>query len=54
MVGGAARAMIAAGAEIDWVRLAGELGYADQAHFIRHCTAMIGESPTRYAQRYPQ
>ena len=44
---------LAAGGEIDWVRLAGELGYADQAHFIRDFTAMVGESPTRYAARYP-
>lgn len=44
---------LAAGADIDWVRLAGELGYADQAHFIRDFTAMVGESPTRYAARYP-
>lgn len=44
---------LAAGAEIDWVRLAGELGYADQAHFIRDFAAMVGESPTRYAARYP-
>jgi AraC-like DNA-binding protein len=45
---------LAAGAEIDWVGLATELGYADQAHFIRDFTAMIGESPTRYAERYPR
>jgi AraC-like DNA-binding protein len=44
---------LASGADIDWVRLAGELGYADQAHFIRDFTAMVGESPTRYAERYP-
>jgi AraC-like DNA-binding protein len=45
---------LAAGVHIDWVRLAGELGYADQAHFIRDFTAMVGESPTRYAERYPR
>jgi AraC-like DNA-binding protein len=44
---------LASGVDIDWVRLAGELGYADQAHFIRDFTAMVGESPTRYAERYP-
>ncbi|RSM70622.1 AraC family transcriptional regulator [Actinoplanes sp. ATCC 53533] len=44
---------LASGADIDWVRLAGELGYADQAHFIRDFTAMVGESPTHYAARYP-
>jgi AraC-like DNA-binding protein len=45
---------LASGADIDWVGLAGELGYADQAHFIRDFTAMVGESPTRYAERYPR
>jgi len=44
---------LASGADIDWVRLAGELGYADQAHFIRDFTAMVGETPTHYAARYP-
>ena len=44
---------LASGVDIDWVRLAGELGYADQAHFIRDFTAIVGESPTRYAERYP-
>jgi AraC-like DNA-binding protein len=44
---------LASGVEIDWVRLAGELGYADQAHFVRDFTAMVGEPPTRYAERYP-
>lgn len=33
--------------------LAAELGYADQAHLTRDLTALVGESPTRYAQRYP-
>ena len=37
----------------DWARLAAELGYADQAHFSRDFTAMFGESPSRYADRYP-
>ena len=45
---------LAAGAHIDWVRLAVELGYADQAHFVRDFSAMVGESPTRYAERYPR
>jgi AraC-like DNA-binding protein len=44
---------LARGAEIDWARLADELGYADQAHFVRDFTAMFGEPPTAYAQRYP-
>lgn len=44
---------MAAGWRIDWARLAAELGYADQAHLSRDVTAMVGESPTQYAQRYP-
>jgi AraC-like DNA-binding protein len=45
---------LASGADFDWAGLAGELGYADQAHFVRDFTAMVGESPTRYAERYPR
>jgi AraC-like DNA-binding protein len=44
---------MAAGAAIDWAELAAELGYADQAHLTRDFTALVGESPTRYAERYP-
>lgn len=40
------------GSSIDWAGLAAELGYADQAHFVRDFTEMFGESPTRYAERY--
>ena len=42
------------GGSIDWAGLAAELGYADQAHFTRDFTAMVGESPTVYAERYPR
>jgi AraC-like DNA-binding protein len=45
---------LAAGVGVDWARLAAELGYADQAHLTRDFTAMVGEPPTRYAQRYPR
>lgn len=41
------------GVAVDWAGLAAELGYADQAHFTRDFTAMVGEPPTRYAERYP-
>jgi AraC-like DNA-binding protein len=41
------------GIPVDWAGLAAELGYADQAHFTRDFTAMVGEPPTRYARRYP-
>ena len=44
---------MAAGGRIDWMRLALQLGYADQAHLSRDFTAIVGETPTRYAQRYP-
>ncbi|MFI7600611.1 DUF6597 domain-containing transcriptional factor [Actinoplanes sp. NPDC049681] len=37
----------------DWAALAAKLGYADQAHFVRDFTAMVGESPSVYARRYP-
>ncbi|MGP4021273.1 AraC family transcriptional regulator [Saccharopolyspora sp. 5N708] len=43
---------LAAGADPDWASLAAELGYADQAHFVRDFKEMFSESPTRYAQRY--
>ena len=43
---------MAAGARIDWGALAADLGYADQAHFVRDFGAMFGESPTAYAARY--
>ncbi|SHM86599.1 helix-turn-helix domain-containing protein [Cryptosporangium aurantiacum] len=46
-------ARLAAGAVVDWASLAAELGYADQAHFSRDFTAILGEPPTRYALRYP-
>lgn len=45
---------MARGGSIDWAGLAAELGYADQAHFTRDFTAMVGESPTAYAERYPR
>jgi AraC-like DNA-binding protein len=32
-----------------WSRLAGELGFADQAHMIREFRAITGLTPTRYA-----
>lgn len=38
---------------IDWAGLAAELGYADQAHFTRDFTAMVGETQTAYAERCP-
>ncbi|MFC7248118.1 DUF6597 domain-containing transcriptional factor [Catellatospora aurea] len=36
---------------LDWMQLASELGYTDQAHLIRDFTAIIGTPPARYIQR---
>jgi AraC-like DNA-binding protein len=33
----------------DWAATALELGYVDQAHFIRDFKALIGASPAQYA-----
>jgi AraC-like DNA-binding protein len=38
-----------AGAPIDQAALAHELGYFDQAHFIKDFTSLIGRSPASYA-----
>jgi AraC-like DNA-binding protein len=35
---------------VDWAALAADLGYADQAHFTRDFTAVVGVSPTRYTR----
>lgn len=43
---------LATGAEMDWAALASELGYADQAHFVRDFKDIFGEPPTWYAERY--
>ncbi|XRQ16101.1 helix-turn-helix domain-containing protein [Actinomadura welshii] len=40
----------ASGADVDWARVAAELGYADQAHFTRDFTAAVGTSPAKYAR----
>jgi AraC-like DNA-binding protein len=45
-----AAARAADGAGLDLVRLAAELGYADQAHLTRDFTAMVGVPPARYAR----
>ncbi|MGS2647098.1 DUF6597 domain-containing transcriptional factor [Streptosporangium sp. LJ11] len=43
---------LARGASVNWAGLATELGYADQAHFVRDFKDMFGESPTWYAERF--
>ena len=40
---------IAEGRDADWAATALELGYSDQAHFIRDFKALIGASPAQYA-----
>ncbi|HWM39305.1 MAG TPA: helix-turn-helix domain-containing protein [Streptomyces sp.] len=35
---------------MDWARLAGELGYSDQAHLVRDFTGTVGVPPTDYAR----
>jgi AraC-like DNA-binding protein len=42
---------VAEGAVVDWSGLALDLGYADQAHFIRDFKRLIGRSPAEYAKR---
>jgi AraC-like DNA-binding protein len=41
---------VAAGRIVDWADLALELGYADQAHFIRDFKRLVGQSPAGYAR----
>jgi AraC-like DNA-binding protein len=40
-----------AGKPMDWTQLALDLGYFDQAHFIRDFKALVGCSPVGYARR---
>jgi AraC-like DNA-binding protein len=39
-----------AGTGVDWAALSAELGYADQAHFTRDFSRVIGISPAQYAR----
>lgn len=41
---------IASRRKIDWATLALELGYADQAHFVRDFRKLIGQPPGQYAR----
>jgi AraC-like DNA-binding protein len=42
---------LADGKPVDWVALALELGYFDQAHFIRDFRRLVGRTPGEYARR---
>ena len=44
---------IAEGRDGDWAATALELGYFDQAHFIRDFKALVGASPAQYAGARP-
>jgi AraC-like DNA-binding protein len=46
-----AAARVAGGAPVAWSALAHELGYCDQAHFIRDFKAQVGRTPAQYAQQ---
>jgi len=39
----------ASGGAVDWAALAGRLGFADQAHFTRTFTALVGMPPAAYS-----
>jgi AraC-like DNA-binding protein len=45
---------VAAGGPIDWAALALDLGYADQAHFIRDFKRIVGKTPAEYAKKMKQ
>jgi len=42
---------LAQGGAVDWAQLALELGYFDQAHFIRDFKALVGRPPAEYARQ---
>lgn len=39
------------GESVDWPRLAQELGYFDQAHFIKDFKTIVGRTPAEYAKQ---
>jgi AraC-like DNA-binding protein len=41
---------LATGAVVDWPRLALDLGYFDQAHFIKDFKMLVGTPPGEYAR----
>lgn len=41
---------LAGGKEVDWTRLALDLEYFDQAHFIKDFKAIVGKTPAEYAK----
>ena len=49
-----AAAQATEGGDVDWARLAIQLGYYDQAHLVRDFTATVGTAPARYAAAQDQ
>lgn len=45
---------IDAGGSVDWARLAVELGYSDQTHFIKDFKAIVGKTPAEYGRWSPR
>ena len=39
--------------DVDWAEAAMDLGYADQAHFVREFRAFSGLTPSEYRRRAP-
>jgi AraC-like DNA-binding protein len=42
---------LGAGEVVDWAKLAVDLGYFDQAHFIKDFKTIVGQTPAEYAKR---
>ena len=45
---------MAAGEITSWTKLALELGYFDQAHFIKDFKMVVGQTPAEYARNLRQ
>ena len=42
------------GADVDWTRMALDLGYFDHAHFIRDFRTVVGRLPSEYRREAAQ